>query len=168
VRNYLGLLEQVFMMRILPPLHANLKRRLVKAPKLYFRDSGILHSLLEIEDRDALLGHPSVGASWEGWCIEQVTAALPQWRPAFYRDSNGQEVDLVLERGRRRLALEFKVSLAPEITRGVRAALDVLRPERTYLVCPMDAESGYEIASGIRVCGMDELIAELVGSGGRS
>lgn len=104
VRNYLGLLEDIFMLRLLPPLHGNIKKRLVKAPKLYFRDSGILHGLLELESQNDLLGHPAVGASWEGWCLEMVLGQLPHWRASFYRDSNGQEIDLVLERGRRRLA----------------------------------------------------------------
>ena len=160
VRNYTGLLEQVYMLRSLPPLHVNLKKRLIKAPKLYFRDSGILHSLLEIEDHNQLLGHPAVGASWEGWCIEQITAVLPKWRAAFYRDSNGQEIDLILERGERRLAFEFKATLSPELTRGGYAAFDLLGPEKSYVVCPMQ-DSGYELSNGIHVCGIEELLAEL-------
>lgn len=157
VRSWLGLLESMYMVRLLPPLHANLKKRLVKAPKLYFRDSGILHSLLELEDQDALLGHPCLGASWEGWCIEQLTSALPRWRASFYRDSNGQEVDLLLERGTRRLAFEFKMSLAPELTRSGRAALELLKPLSTFLICPMD-DAGYDVAPDVRVCGIDEAL----------
>lgn len=159
-RNYLGLLESMYMVRLLPPLQANLKKRLVKSPKLYFRDSGMLHALLELQDQNGLLGHPAMGASWEGWCIEQVTSALPRWRASFYRDSNGQEVDLVLERGARRLAFEFKASLSPELTRGGRAALGLLRPARAFLVCPT-ADAGYETAEGVRVCGIDEVLREL-------
>ncbi|MDZ4197865.1 MAG: AAA family ATPase [Kiritimatiellia bacterium] len=157
VRNYLGLLERTYMLRLLPPLHANLKKRLVKAPKLYFRDSGILHGLLELEDQTDLFGHPSVGSSWEGWCIEQIVAALPRWRASFYRDSNGQEVDLILERRNRRLAFECKASLSPELTRSGRAALEILQPERAFVVCPM-AEEGYDIAPNLRICGPDELL----------
>jgi uncharacterized protein len=160
VRNYLGLLEGTYMLRLLPPLHANLKKRLVKAPKLYFRDSGILHSLLELEDQNALLGHPVLGASWEGWCIEQIASSLPRWRASFYRDSNGQEVDLIMERGGRRLAFECKAALAPELTRGGYAALDILRPERTFLVCPAE-EEGYDMAPAVRVCGPNELLRHL-------
>jgi predicted AAA+ superfamily ATPase len=160
VRNYLGLLERAYMLRLLPPFRANLKKRLVKAPKLFFRDSGILHSLLELEDQNALMGHPVVGASWEGWGIEQVVAALPRWRASFYRDSNGQEVDLVLDRGARRMAFEFKATLSPELTRGGRAAIGLLRPERAFVVCPMD-ESGYDLDPTVRVCGMDELLGDL-------
>ena len=157
VRGWLGLLESMYMVRLLPPLHANLKKRLVKAPKLYFRDSGILHSLLEIEDQNALLGHPCLGASWEGWCMEQLTMAMPRWRASFYRDSNGQEVDLVLDRGTRRLAFEFKMSLSPELSRSGHAALELLKPTQTWVVCPM-ADAGYEIAPGVSVCDIDEAL----------
>lgn len=160
VRNYLGLLEHACMLRLLPPMHANLKKRLVKAHKLYFRDSGLLHSLLELEDQNALFGHPCAGASWEGWCIEQITMTLPRWRASFYRDSNGQEIDLVLDRGGRRLAFECKATLSPTLTRSGRAALDLLRPKRTWIVCPT-AEPGYDLAPNVHVCGMDELLAEL-------
>lgn len=158
VRNHLGLLQSAFMLRLLPPLRANLGKRLVKSPKLYFRDSGILHCLLELDGMDSLLGHPAFGVSWEGWCVEQITAALPRWRASFYRDSNGQEVDLILDRGSRRLAFEFKATLAPELTRGCRAALESLGPERTLVVCPMTGE-GYDLAPGVRVCGIGEALA---------
>lgn len=163
VRNYLGLLNATYMLRLLPPLRANLKKRLVKSPKLYFRDSGMLHALLELESHDDLMGHPSLGASWEGWGIEQVLTALPRWRASFYRDSNGQEIDLVTERGGRRIAFEFKVSLAPELSRGSLAALRMLNPEMTYVVCPMETDA-YDIASRIRVLGMNQLLQELDGT----
>lgn len=159
-RNYLGLLESLYMVRLLPPLQQDLKKRLVKSPKLYFRDSGVLHALLELQDQNGLLGHPVLGASWEGWCLEQITAALPRWRASFYRDSNGQEVDLVLERGARRLAFEFKASLSPELTCGGKAALELLRPSQAFVICPM-AEDGYELAPGVRVCGIEEALRSL-------
>jgi uncharacterized protein len=162
VRNYLGLLQGAYMLRLLPPMHANLKKRLVKAPKLYFRDSGILHGLLELEGMDALLGHPAAGASWEGWCIEQLVVALPRWRASFYRDSNGQEMDLVLERGQRRLAFEFKLSLSPELGRGTRSAMELLQVERTFLVCPMEGE-GYDSGERVRTCGIAEALSLLDG-----
>ncbi len=160
VRNYLGLLNETYMLRLLPPLQANLKKRLVKAPKLYFRDSGMLHALLELENHDDLMGHPSLGASWEGWCIEQIVSALPRWRASFYRDSNGQEIDLVLDRGGRRIAFEFKASLSPELSRGSLSALRLLKPGNSYVVCPMDTE-GYDIAPGIRVLGIDQVLREI-------
>lgn len=163
VRNWLGLLESTFMLRLLPPLHENLKKRLIKTPKLYFRDSGLLHTLLEIESQDALLGNPVVGASWEGWCVEQIVEAMPRWRASFYRDSNDQEIDLVMEHGRQRMAFEFKLSLSPQLTRGSRAALGLIKPEKSYLVCPM-TEKGFMSPGNVYVCGMSELL-DALGSG---
>ncbi|MCK5799448.1 MAG: ATP-binding protein, partial [Deltaproteobacteria bacterium] len=118
LKKYLFLLEQTGMLRQLPPCEANLKKRLVKAPKLYLRDSGLLHDLLDIASYDELLGHPSVGASWEGFAIENIISTMPRWRASFLRTSNGAEVDLVLERGDRRRLYEFKASKAPKPTRG--------------------------------------------------
>lgn len=160
VRNYLGLLEDIFMLRLLPPLYVNAKKRLIKASKLYFRDSGVLHSLLELESQNDILGHPVAGASWEGWCLELILGQLPRWRASFYRDSNGQEIDLVLERGSRRLAFEFKLSLSPELTLGGRNALKLIKPEQTFLVCPMQ-DAAYDMADTIRVTGPNELLASL-------
>lgn len=85
------------MLRILPPLLPNLGKRLIKSPRVYLRDSGILHSLLDIENHDDLLGHPVRGASWEGWVIENILDEFPGWRGYFYRTSTGAELDLVLE-----------------------------------------------------------------------
>ncbi len=97
VRRYLDILQDTFMVRQLQPYHANLKKRLVKRPKVYLRDSGLLHALLGIMDFDALSGHPLVGASWEGWAIEQVLAIIPShWHTYFYRTARGAEIDLLL------------------------------------------------------------------------
>jgi hypothetical protein len=160
VRKYLDILEQTFMVRLLRPLEINLKKRLVKSTKVYLRDSGLLHTLLEIETVTDLYGHPVFGASWEGWCVEQIVAALPLWRPSFYRTSSGEEMDLVLERGRKRLAFEIKASLSPHLSRGFRGTLEILRPERAWVVCPMDAP-GYSIPAGARVLGIGKCLKEL-------
>ena len=156
VRKYAGVLTQNFLLRLLLPLEANLGKRLVKTPKVYIRDSGILHSLLEIENMDALLGHPVIGASWEGWCIEQLCAALPGWRPSFCRTSNGEEVDLIMERGSRRLAFEFKASVSPQLTRGTNTVLGDLAPEHTWIVCPV--EKGWAMRDGVSVASLDETL----------
>jgi predicted AAA+ superfamily ATPase len=105
IRSYLDLLSETFMVRLLSPLLPNLKKRLVKAPRIYIRDTGILHSLLDIEDEDDLMGHPARGASWEGFVIENILAELPDWRSHFYRSVTGAELDLVLEKGRTRIFL---------------------------------------------------------------
>ena len=160
VRKYLDILEQTFMVRVLRPFEGNLKKRLVKSPKVYIRDSGILHTLLEIDTPTDLFGHPVFGASWEGWCIEQIVHALPEWRASFFRAASGEEVDLVLERGRRRLAFELKASSAPQLTRGFFGVIEALKPIRTWVVCPMDAE-GYSLRDNVTACGIGEALRDL-------
>ena len=160
VRKYLDILEQTFMVRVLRPLEVNLKKRLVKSPKVYIRDSGLLHTLLEIESWEGLYGHPVFGASWEGWCIEQIVAMLPGWRPAFYRTSSGEEIDLVMELGRRRLAFEIKASLSPHLSKGFRGTIEALSPEEVRVVCPLEGE-GYPARHGVRVVGIRECLARL-------
>jgi predicted AAA+ superfamily ATPase len=135
--KYLDIMAQTFMVRVLPPLMANIKKRLVKTPKVYLRDTGILHALLEIENIEDLLGHPIAGASWEGWCIEQILAAMPDWRASFYRASSGEEIDLIIERGRKRLAFEFKASMSPRLSRGFPGTLAALQPDHTWIVSPV-------------------------------
>ncbi|MBA4393561.1 MAG: ATPase [Desulfobacca sp.] len=162
VRKYLDLLEETFMVRVLQPLAINLKKRLVKSPKVFLRDSGLLHTLLEIETPTDLYGHPVFGASWEGWCIEQIVAALPLWQPSFYRSSSGEEIDLIMDKGRKRLAFEFKASLSPHLTRGFPGTLEALQPERTWVVCPM-TDSGYTLRPGVQVAGIRECLKNLGG-----
>jgi predicted AAA+ superfamily ATPase len=160
VRKYLDMLDQTFMVRLLQPLEINLKKRLVKSPKVYLRDSGLLHTLLEIDSMTELYGHPVFGASWEGWCIEQIITALPLWQPFFYRTSSGEEIDLVLVRGKKRLVFEVKASLTPHLSRGFADTIKALKPERTRVVCPM-TDAGYPIQSGARVTGINECLKEL-------
>jgi len=138
LKKYLAILEQTYMVRLLPPFEGNLKKRLVRSPKLYIRDSGILHGLLEIEDYDQLLGNPAVGESWEGFVIEQMIAAMPRWRPAFVRTSNGAEIDLLLERGGRRQVFEIKLSKAPKPSRGFFQLIEDIQPEKARIIAPVD------------------------------
>lgn len=160
IRKYLDILEQTFMVRLLQPLEINLKKRLIKSPKIYLRDSGLLHTLLEIDSATELYGHPVFGASWEGWCIEQLIAGLPAWQPSYYRTSSGEEIDLVLTKGRKRLAFEIKASLTPHLSRGFADTIAALKPERTWVVCPL-TDSGYPIASGARVTGISECLKDM-------
>jgi predicted AAA+ superfamily ATPase len=138
VRSYIDLLTQTFMVRTLEPLEANVKKRLVKSPKVYIRDSGILHSLLDIDDQDGLFGHPIFGASWEGLVVEAICSSMPRWRPAFYRTATGVEIDLVLSRGNRRIAIECKTSTAPTVTKGFHAALDDLDIDEAWIIAPVN------------------------------
>jgi len=149
LKQLLAVLEQTFMLRLLPPLEANLSKRLVRTPKLYLRDSGLLHNLLGIETYDDLLAHPQAGESWEGFVIEQLIAAHPRWRPHFLRTSNGAELDLVLERGRQRRVYEIKLSKAPRVSRGFHELVGQLQPERAELIAPVD--QAFEARPGIWV-----------------
>lgn len=134
VRNWLDVLQQTFVVRQLPAWSGNTGKRLIKSPKVYIRDSGLLHCLLGIETREDLSGHPVYGASFEGMVIEQLLAAAPRWQPSFYRSSNGAEIDLILQRGQRRIAIEIKASNAPKLSRGVYLALDDLKPQQTWTI----------------------------------
>ena len=138
VNRYLDLLVEMFLVRRLKPWHANLGKRLTKSPKMYVRDSGLLHALLGLETDESLLGHPVAGASWEGYAIENlVTAAGPDTTAWFYRSSGGAEVDLILALpGDQLWAIEVKRSLTPKVRRGFHAACADLRPVRKVLVYP--------------------------------
>ncbi len=155
IRSYLDLLEQTFMVRILLPYQANIQKRLIKSPKVYIRDSGILHTLLDIETSTDLLGHPVYGASWEGFVIEQVLAELPDWKPWFYRTAAGSELDLLLTKGQKRIAIECKASTAPTVTKGFWNALRALDIEIAWIIAPVT--ESYPIAENVVVTPLHDL-----------
>lgn len=137
ITSYLGLLVDLLLVRRLPPFHRNVGKRLVKSPKTYVRDSGLLHALLGIRDFDTLLGHPVIGASWEGFVIENLIAAAPRGAKAgFYRTAAGAEIDLVLELGGRHgvWAVEIKRNPAAALQRGNHHALADIAPHRSFQV----------------------------------
>ena len=150
LKKYLLILEQTNMLRLLQPASPNLKKRLIKSPKVYLRDSGILHALLDIEKYDFLLASPGVGASWEGFVLDNILPRTKRWRPSYLRTSNGAEVDLLLERAGRYHLFEFKLSKAPKPSRGFYELVADLKPEGAYVVAPVD--EAYEIRKGIYVC----------------
>ncbi|MFP5306062.1 MAG: ATP-binding protein [Gammaproteobacteria bacterium] len=157
VSNYVGLLVDLLLVRRLPPYHANVGKRLVKSPKTYIRDSGLLHALLGIETLDELLGHPIAGASWEGFVIENLLNAAPERaRRSFYRTATGVELDLVLELGGRHglWMLEIKRSLAPKIEKGLHVAIDDLKPRKTFIVYA--GQERYPLADGVEAIGVRE------------
>ena len=150
VQHYLEILEATYMVRRLPPLHVNLGKRLVKSPKIYLRDSGLLHALLGIRSLDELAGHPVIGPSWEGWVLEQIAQLLsPQWALSFYRTATGAEMDVVAERGGRRIGFEIKLSSAPSLSKGFWSAMKDLHLEQAYVVAPV--ETGYPISEKVEV-----------------
>lgn len=135
-RRYLDLLSDALMVRQLQPMHANLRKRQVKSPKIYVRDSGLLHLLLGIGDTQALVNHPKVGASWEGFAIEQLLLTEPHDDAWFWATHQGAEIDLVLRRGDRLLGVECKRADAPRLTPSIRIALQDLGLERVAVLYP--------------------------------
>jgi len=150
LKKYLAILEQTYMVRLLPPAETNLKKRVIKSPKIYLRDSGILHALLDIEQYDSLLANPIAGASWEGFVIENLITEYDRWRPSFVRTSNGAEIDLMLERAGQQHLFECKLSKAPKPSRGFYELVDAINPKSAWVVAPVDEP--YEIKKGIYVC----------------
>ena len=159
IRSYVDLLEHTFMIRVLLPDTPNLKKRLVKSPKIYIRDSGILHALLDIRTHDDLLSHPIVGTSFEGYAMENILASAGSYAPSFYRTAAGAEIDLVLRRGRRVLAFELKSSTVPRVTQGFWNALEDISPDDAFVVAP--AKETYPLKHGVMVTPLDDIIAKL-------
>lgn len=139
-RHYLDILEDTFIARQLMPYHSNIKKRLVKSPKVYIRDSGILHALLMIWRLDDLQGHPTAGSSWEGFVIEQIFAAMPKgWQAYFYRTSAGAELDLLLfDSSNRAIGVEIKYSSTPQVGKGFWSAFNDMSCKKGFVVYPGD------------------------------
>jgi uncharacterized protein len=161
VGNYLDLMGDLLLVRRLPPRLANVGKRLVRSPKVYVRDCGLLHALLGVADKEALLGHPVVGASWEGLVIENLIAVVgDQVEPSFYRTSSGAEMDLVLTwADGREWAIEVKRTLAPKLERGMRSALADIEPERSFVVYA--GADRYPLGEDVEAIGLSELCREL-------
>lgn len=136
MRRYLDILCGTFLLRPLQPWYANLRKRQVKTPKIYFRDSGLLHALLSIQSREGLLGHPKYGASWEGFAIEQVLTLLQPTDAYFWATHTGAELDLLIFVDGRPFGFECKCSDAPGVTRSMRIALHDLNLHRLFIIYP--------------------------------
>jgi uncharacterized protein len=150
VRSYLDILTGAFMVRQLQPWFENIGKRQVKSPKVYLRDSGLLHALLGLPDRHSLTGHPSVGASWEGFALEQTLRCLKPMDPYFWATYGGAEVDLFFAHHGRRFGIEIKFTEAPRITRSMRTALSALRLDRLWILYP--GQERYLADERIGVC----------------
>ncbi|TXT37612.1 MAG: ATPase AAA [Comamonadaceae bacterium] len=161
VSRYTDLLVDLLLVRRLQPYHVNVGKRLVKSPKVYIRDTGLLHALLNIPDRNALLGHPVVGASWEGFVVENLINAAPALSvPGFYRTSGGAEIDLVLELpGGERWAIEVKRSRAAKPARGFYEACEDLQPDQRFVVHA--GTERFPISENVQAIGLRELTDKL-------
>jgi len=135
-RSYLDILSGTFMIRQLQPWYENVGKRQVKAPKIYFRDSGLLHSLLDVHDWRALLGHPKSGASWEGYVLEQTLQTLKTPQAYFWGLHSGGEIDLLFTRGRYKYGVEIKFSEAPHLTSSMRLAAEALSLRHLWVIYP--------------------------------
>lgn len=156
-RLYLDALTQTFMIRQLQPWHENIGKRQVKAPKLYFRDSGIFHRLQGIASWDSLLTHPKLGASWEGFALEQVLRAAEPDEAYFWAVHSGSELDLMMVRGGRRTGVEFKRADAPKLTRSMSIALEDLKLDELLVIYP--GTRTYEIADRVKALPLEEIAA---------
>ncbi len=150
VTRYLDHLVQSLMLRRLEPFHANLGKRLVKSPKIYVRDSGLLHYLLGMRNVHDLMGHPNTGASWEGFCIEQICNHLPAGASvSFYRTAAGAELDVVVETGRETTGFEIKFSSAPKVSKGFWQACEDIGVHKAYVMAPV--QEGWAMAKDVQV-----------------
>jgi len=161
VANYLDLMVDLLLVRRLQPWHGNLGKRMVKSPKVYVRDSGILHALIGLQDIEALLGHPVAGASWEGFVIENILAvAGSDVETSFYRTSAGAEVDLVLQwPGGKKWVIEVKRSLAPKLGRGFHSSCEDVKPDAAFVVYP--GSERFFLTSSVECIHLNDLMKEL-------
>jgi len=164
VTRYIDLLVDLLLVRRLQPFHANTGKRLVKSPKVYVRDSGLTHALLGIEDHNELAGHPVVGASWEGFVIENLLAAAPaRTEASFYRSAGGAEIDLVLDIPKHgRWAIEIKRGLTARPEKGFHQACEDIKPDRRFLV--YSGADRYPATADTEVVGIKELAETLLGA----
>lgn len=159
VKRYLDLLEQTYILRSLQPYELNIKKRLVKSPKVYVRDSGLLLRLLQIDDFNSLISNPIFGSSWEGMVIENICSSLKDCQFSFYRSATGDELDLIITKNKKIFAVECKASSAPKLTKGFWRAVENVKPEKTYIVAPV--KDKFLLDKNIIVCNLPEIIETL-------
>lgn len=161
IKTYLDTLQDFLMVRQLPAWSGNTKKRLVKTPKIYIRDSGLLHSLLTIQDFEHLLGHPVLGASWEGFVVETVLNTISSsWTPSYYRSSNQAEIDLVLEKSNQEVwAIEVKRSIAPSLSAGFHRACEDIGATKKWVV--YSGKDRFPIKNETEVIGLIEFLGLL-------
>ena len=157
VRTYIDLFESTFIIRQLFPYFTNGKKRLIKSPKVYFRDSGILHALLGQSSFDGLQSHPVIGFSFEGFVVEQLLRLMPTgWQAFFYRTASGTEIDMVLiNRQQQKIAVEVKYSLSPQLNKGFWIAYNELSCKRGYVVYP--GKERYSIGKSVSLMPLETL-----------
>lgn len=160
VKHYLDILTDTFIVRQLQPFYANLKKRLIKSPKVYIRDSGLLHALLNMPTIEELQGNPKIGSSWEGFVIEQIINSLPEHcETYFYRTSAGAEIDLIIKNKNELVPVEIKYSLTPKLSKGFRIAINDLNCKKGFIIYPGD--ESYPINENVSTLPLVEIDALL-------
>jgi len=154
VKKYINFFEEAFIIKQLQPFHTNIKKRLVKAPKVYIKDTGILHYLQNISDKEDLFGNPLLGNSWEGFVIEQITQLVPQkYQCYYYRTRDGSECDLVIVKSQKPImSIEIKYTASPKLTRGTTIAFEDLSSNNNFIITPNSDD--YLIKENVRVCNL--------------
>ena len=164
IDHYIGILSDTFMVRTLPPYIANIKKRLVKAPKFLFRDNGILHNLLNIRNYEELFSNPNFGSSFESFIIQQILSDLRIsgiCEPYFYKSHQGEEIDLLLDTGKELVAIEIKSSSSPQIPKGFFTAIKDLKINKAFVIAPV--ERAYPAGENVLVCGLEECLERIIG-----
>ena len=151
------------MLQLLPPFKVSTGKRLVKSPKIYLNDTGISNALMRITDFEQLSGHPSFGSAWESLVLINLTATFPRFNFFFYRTSHGAEIDIIIENGPKRIAVECKASLSPKLSAGTYTAIEDIQPGATLVVAPV--EKGWSMKNNIRVVNISEAINFIAGAG---
>ncbi len=159
VRNYLDLLQETFMVHIMPPYISNTGKRMVKSPKVYVADTGIVAALLGLEDFNQIAGHPVFGSLWESLVIANLKGLFPRAEFSFYRTSNGSEIDILLQLSGKLFAIECKASVAPTLSRGSYLALEDIAPAHLFVVAPVS--QGYPVKAGVTVVSLSELVQQI-------
>jgi len=159
VKKYIDVLEGTFMVRQLRPFNGNTKKRLVKSPKVYIADSGITCALLNLRSFEQSAGHPAFGSLWESVVIENISGHFPKFSLSYYRTNHGNEIDIVIDNGHTRIAVECKSTLSPRLSRGNYSAIQEINPRITFVAAPID--KGYPMKENIEVVSLNELIEKI-------
>jgi len=158
-KNYVELLSSTFMLKLLPPFIPNIRKRLVKSPKIYLSDNGIANALIGIANFTQLAGHPTLGAIWESFVLNNLMGYFPKLKYYFYRTSHGAEIDIVIEINSKILAVECKAGTSPVLSKGNYSAISDIKPEVTLIVSPV--QSGWPVSQGIQVATLVESIEKI-------
>jgi hypothetical protein len=161
IRHYLDILASTFIVRQLQPWHENISKRQVKAPKIYISDTGILHNLLNIRNKEDLLSHPKLGASWEGFIINQLIRHLQVDKEEcyFWATHSGAELDLLIKKGRKRLGFEIKYTSSPKITPSMKTAIKDLKLRRLFVIHAGD--KSYPMSDKIDAVAVGDILKEI-------